>query len=382
VAWRRDTRLDVTAGLRVVGAHTDSPNLRLKPHPDVRAAQSPLWRQVAVETYGGGLWNSWLDRDLGLAGLLVVADDTAGPTRLNEVLVRIDEPWLRIPQLAIHLDRAITTDGLRLDPQRHLTPVWGLGTGSRDGHGIVAAIAEAHGINPDRVVSFELMCHDLAAPTIAGADGAFIASARIDNLVSCWAAVSALAGLDHDQPADAPLPMVCLFDHEEVGSASAAGAGSPLLADVVTRIGSPSDDQQGFDVIDLARWRAASTVVSCDGAHATHPNWPERHEPDHHIALDGGIVVKHNANQRYATEATGTAWLRTVANAAGVPLQDFVMRNDMPCGSTIGPITAAGVGLTTVDIGVAQLAMHSVREMCGTTDAQRLVTLLGACLTS
>jgi aspartyl aminopeptidase len=366
VAWRQPDAIDPNAGIRMVGAHTDSPNLRLKPHPDVAA--NPLsgnWRQIAVETYGGVLWNSWLDRDLGIAGLLVVRGD--GGT-LDEILVGVDEPWLRIPQLAIHLDRDVNTAGLRLDPQRHLTPVWATGSGV----GIVAAVAATAGVDPDRVVSSQLMLHDLTPPTVAGHDASFIASPRIDNLLSCWAAVAGLSSATSAATSSASLPMVCLYDHEEVGSQSATGAASSLVNDVITRIAAAN----GLDPQDMARLRASSLAVSADGAHATHPNLAERHDPGHGIAVNGGIVVKHNANQRYATEAAGTAWLRTIARHAGVPLQDFVMRNDMPCGSTIGPISAAGLGITTVDIGVAQLAMHSARETCGSHDAERLVTLL------
>ncbi len=369
VAWRQPAAIDPTAGIRMVGAHTDSPNLRLKPHPDVPATQqSGQWRQAAIEPYGGVLWNSWLDRDLGIAGVLVVRRPD-GST--EEILVRVDQPWLRIPQLAIHLDRDVNSAGLRLDPQRHLTPIWGTGAHT----GIVAAVAAAAGVDAGhQVLSSHLMLHDLTAPTTTGHDNEFVASARIDNLLSCWASVSALAA----STASPALAMVCLYDHEEVGSVSATGAGSSLATDVISRMASGN----GLDHEDTARLRASSMAVSADGAHATHPNYPERHDPAHPVTIDGGIVVKHNANQRYATDATGTAWLRTIAHAAGVPLQDFVMRNDMACGSTIGPISAAALGITTVDIGVAQLAMHSAREMCGSLDAERLVTLLSAVLSS
>lgn len=367
VAWRQPDVINPTVGMRLVGAHTDSPNLRLKPHPDLPPTAPLWWRQVAVETYGGVLWNSWLDRDLGIAGILVVADGNA----TRQILVRVDEPWLRIPQLAIHLDRDVNSAGLKLDPQRHLTPVWGLGTSD----GIVSAVAATADIDPRKVVSSQLMLHDLAAPTVVGPDGEFVASARIDNLLSCWAAVTALAHGGNDTDAVA---MVCLYDHEEVGSVSATGAGSSLANDVIGRITATG----GLDTQDAARLRASSLAISADGAHATHPNYPERHDPGHAVAIDAGVVVKHNANQRYATEAVGTAWLRTVADGAAVPLQDFVMRNDMPCGSTIGPISAAALGIITVDIGVAQLAMHSIRETCGSRDAERLVTLLAAALAS
>jgi aspartyl aminopeptidase len=368
VAWNQPAAIDPGNGVRIVGAHTDSPNLRLKPHPD---ADQRGWRRVSVEPYGGVLWNSWLDRDLGLSGRLVLSNGDAEP----EVhLVRINEPWLRIPQLAIHLDRSVNTEGLRLDSQRDLSPIWGVAEG---GPGIVARVAEAAGLEPSRVVAAELMCHDLQAPAVTGVHGEFISSARIDNLVSCWAATQALAQTDPASATPAsPVPMICLFDHEEIGSQSASGAASTLLYDVVMRLGSVAE----LDAQDTARLRASSFCVSADGAHATHPNRPERHDERHPVRVNAGVVVKHNANVRYATDATGLATIRLAAQAVDVTLQDFVMRNDLTCGSTIGPITAAGLGITTVDVGVPQLAMHSARELCGTEDADHLADLLAAVL--
>ena len=368
VAWRQPDTVDPAIGMRLVGTHTDSPNLRLKPHPDDDGGG---WRRVAVEPYGGVLWNSWLDRDLGIAGRLFSRSTSGAPLAH---LVRIDEPWLRVPQLAIHLDRDVNSAGLRLDPSRHLDPVWGLTSGG-DSEGIVAAVARSAGLDPEDVVGFELMCHDLAAPTLAGAAGEFVSSARIDNLVSCWAAIEALASAE---PSGATIPMVCLFDHEEVGSETAAGAASTFVADTVARLAAAA----GLDTEDEARLRAASWCISADGAHATHPTRPEVHDRRHTISLDGGVVVKHNANQRYATDAAGVAWLAGVAEQAGVPLQQFSMRNDLPCGSTIGPISATRLGIPTIDVGVAQLAMHSARELCGTLDAIRLNDLLAAALAS
>jgi aspartyl aminopeptidase len=369
VAWQRPAALEPTAGLRLLGAHTDSPNLRLKPHPD---ADVRGWRRVAVEPYGGVLWNSWLDRDLGLSGRLVLAPSGSGEAEVR--LVRIDEPWLRIPQLAIHLDRGVNTEGLRLDPQRDLSPVWGVADG---GPGFLARVAEAAEVDPAAVVAAELMCHDLQPPSVAGAHGEFVSSARIDNLVSCWAAVQALCrATEGDRPAGGPMPLICLFDHEEIGSQSASGAASTIVPDVLARIAAGA----GLDAEDAARWRAASLCVSADGAHATHPNRPERHDERHQIRINAGVVVKHNANVRYATEATGLAAIRLAARTADVPLQDFVMRNELPCGSTIGPVSAAGLGITTVDVGAPQLAMHSARELCGTEDANHLADLLTAVL--
>ena len=369
IAWRRGASIEPTAGIRIVGAHTDSPNLRLKPHPD---ADSGRWHKVAVEPYGGVLWNSWLDRDLGLAGRLLVRPPTGGPP--EPVLVRVDEPWLRIPQLAIHLDRTVNTDGLRLDPARHLDPVWGLRDGE-DAPGIVAAVADRAGCDPTAIVAVELMCHDLTPPAVTGFAGEFVSSARIDNQLSCWAAVQALL---EAPTTSGQLPMICLFDHEEVGSQSATGADSRFAADVINRIAGGA----GLDVEDEVRLRACSWAVSADGAHATHPNRPEVHDPRHLIDIDGGPVVKHNANQRYATTPDASAWLGGLAGSHGIPLQHFSMRNDLACGSTIGPLNAAALGIPTVDVGVAQLAMHSAREMCGSLDAARFVTLLTAALSA
>lgn len=349
---------------RVVGAHTDSPNLRLKPAPDRGRVG---WRQLGVEVYGGALWNSWLDRDLGLSGRVVV-DTGDGP---QERLFRLDEPLLRVPQLAIHLDRDANA-GLKLNPQEHLVPVWGLGPVDRDGfRGFVADLVD---VDPTAVVAWDAMVHDLTPPTLLGRDQELVAAPRLDNLLSCWAALDALIATGHD-PAATVVPVVCLFDHEEVGSGSATGAAGSLLPHWLERIATAAgDDRDRF-----LRRLAGSACLSADGAHATHPNYPERHDPDHLVAIDGGPVIKVNANQRYATDARSTAVAVDACRRAGVPHQLFVSRNDQPCGSTIGP-DASRLGLTTVDVGVAQLSMHSARELCGAEDPVRFAAMLAAYL--
>jgi aspartyl aminopeptidase len=364
VAWfgRGD---DPDGAFRVIGAHTDSPNLRVKPRPDTGSSG---FRQLAVEVYGGALWNSWLDRDLGLSGRVVVAG-TDGPTTR---LFRTDEPLLRIPQLAIHLDRDVNNGGLHLNPQVDLTPVWGVGA-PLDGQ-FVALLAEQVGVATDEVLAWDAMVHDLTPSTRMGADGALVAAPRIDNLLSCWAGTEALVQL---ATAPAPPPattVLCLFDHEEVGSTSTTGADGTLLASVLEQVVAA----RGGDRPAFLRSMARSTCVSADGAHATHPNRPERHEPGHRIAIDGGPVIKVNANQRYASDAETVATLVDAARRAAVPHQVFVSRNDQPCGSTIGPLTAARLGIPTVDVGVAQLSMHSARELCGAADPPRFVALLAA----
>jgi aspartyl aminopeptidase len=370
VAWRAGpagaSAGEVGAGFRLVGAHTDSPNLRLKPAPDL---SNVGFRQLGIEVYGGALYNSWLDRDLGLSGRVAVR---GGADRVDVELVRIDRPLLRIPQLAIHLDRGVNDKGLVLNPQVHLTPVWGLGVG-HEGE-LRSFVADELGFDGDDVLSFDLMLHDVQAATLLGRDDELVSAPRIDNLLSCWAAVSALI----DAPAGAHVPVVCLFDHEEIGSESATGAGGSVLATLLERItlgaGGGRDDH--------LRALAGTIGVSADGAHGTHPNYPERHDPAHRIRLDGGPVIKVNANVRYATDAASSATLKLVAEKAGVPVQEFVSRSDIPCGSTIGPMTGARLGIPIVDVGVAQLAMHSARELCGATDPPRLAALLEAFLAS
>ncbi len=353
VAWRHQA---CDAGFRIVGAHTDSPNLRITAQPDTGQAGC---RQLGVEAYGSVLLNSWLDRDLGIAGRLATPSGTR--------LFRIDHPILRVPQLAIHLDREVNTKGLLLNPQTHIVPVWGLGLRTPGEFASVAA--KAAGVDADEVLAWDAMLHDLTPSVIGGIDDEFVYAPRIDNQVSCWAGLQALI----DAPADSPPSAVlCLFDHEEVGSTSAQGAASTLLPTVLERIAG----SRGALHPALAR----SLCVSADGAHATHPNYPERHEPDHHIAIGSGPVIKRNANQRYATDAVGEAAFAAACEKAGVDHQLYVHRGDMPCGSTIGPFAASSTGVTTVDVGVAQLSMHSAREMCGVQDPVDFALALSAFL--
>ena len=350
----------------VIGAHTDSPNLRIRPQPD---SGTLGYRQLGVEVYGGALLNSWLDRDLGLSGRVVVRDAMSGGTAT--VLWRCDRALLRVPQLAIHLDRE-ANDGLKLDRQQHMTPVWGLGEPSA--HGFREFLAAELAVEPDAVLAWDVMAHDLTPPARLGQDGEMYAAARIDNLASCHAAIEALAGCAalHDDTA----AVVVLFDHEEIGSDSATGAGSPILADALERIA----HGLGADREQYLRAVARSLCVSADGAHAVHPNYPERHEPGHLPVLNGGPVVKTNANVRYATDARTHARFVAACGAAGVPHQVYSHRGNLPCGSTIGPITASRLGMSVVDVGSPMLSMHSARELGGSDDPAMLTAALGAFL--
>ncbi|MEM9202222.1 MAG: M18 family aminopeptidase, partial [Actinomycetota bacterium] len=351
VAWVITDQHDESSGMRIVGAHTDSPNLRIKPRPDTGSVG---FAQLGVEVYGGVLLNSWLDRDLGLAGRVSVINGDG----LEMRTFRDDRALARVPQLAIHLDRGVNDKGLVLNPQRHMVPVWGLGP--------VPAfreyLADQVGVAPDAVMAWDAMLHDLSPATLAGFGDEFFASARLDNQLSCFTALSALLAVADDP--GATVPLVALFDHEEVGSVSTTGAASPFLRHQIDRISA------AFGAGHEARLRSAaqSLVVSADGAHATHPNYPERHEPDHRIALNGGPVIKINANQRYATNAAGQAVFEYACREADVPVQHFVTRTDMACGSTIGPATAGELGIDVIDAGMAQLGMHSAREVGGSAD--------------
>lgn len=360
VAWSVPSACPAHEGFAVLAAHTDSPNLRVKPRPDTGAAG---WRQLGVEIYGGVLLNSWLDRDLGLSGRVVRA---GGEVRL----VRIDRPILRVPQLAIHLDRDVNERGLILDRQLHLTPVWAVGA-AQDGE-LRAVLGRELGVESGSILAWELMTHDLTPSTLFGLEGDLVAAPRLDNLCSCFAALAALTSKTATRPS-----VVALFDHEEVGSGSVTGAGGPALERVLRR----SVGARGGSDDDFARAIAASVCVSIDMAHAVHPNYPERHEPNHRPLPNQGPAIKVNPTQRYATDAVGSVRFIEACQRAGVPHQTFVARNNMPCGSTIGPITATRLGLATIDVGCPQLSMHSARELMGAYDvgflARALTEVLG-----
>ncbi|KAB1987596.1 M18 family aminopeptidase [Streptomyces triticiradicis] len=363
IAWYVPEGAEPHTPFRIIGAHTDSPNLRVKPLPDTGAHG---WRQVAVEIYGGPLLNSWLDRDLGLAGRLSLRD---GSTRL----VNVDWPLLRVPQLAIHLDRSVN-DGLKLDKQRHLQPVWGLGD-AREGD-LISFLEQESGLPAGQVTGWDLMTHSVERPAYLGRDGELLAGPRMDNLLSVHAATAALVAVAAADSGLSYIPVLAAFDHEENGSQSDTGADGPLLGSVLER----SVFARGGSYEDRARAFAGTVCLSCDTGHAVHPNYAERHDPTHHPRVNGGPILKVNVNNRYATDGSGRSVFAAACEKAGVPFQSFVSNNSMPCGTTIGPITAARHGIRTVDIGVAILSMHSARELCGADDPFLLTNALVAFL--
>ncbi len=354
-----------TTPFTILGTHTDSPGFKLKPRPTTTNAG---WVQAGVEVYGGPLLNSWLDRELELAGRVVTRDPDGA---LVEHLVRTG-PFARIPQLAIHLDRQVN-EGLTLDKQRHTQPVIGLAEPSAD---VLAALAAgaATPVEASDVVGYDVVLADTQAPRAFGAGEALWASGRLDNLLSTHAALVALLGAAPEELSG--IAVLAAFDHEELGSASRSGAAGPFLADVLDRISA------GLGASSEERHRAfaASLCVSSDVGHAVHPNYPERHDPANRPVAGGGPILKINANQRYATDAHGAARWATACAAAGVPSQEFVSNNAIPCGSTIGPLTATRLGIRVVDVGAAILSMHSARELTAVVDPWYLSRAMAAVL--
>ena len=386
IAWSTETAGSPTTPFRVVGAHTDSPNLRIKPQPDLARAG---WQLLGVELYGGLLFNSWLDRDLGLSGRVAVRGSTGVETRL----VKIDDPVLRVAQLAVHLDRG-ANEGLALNPQEHLTPLWGISTEPGDFRGYLAA---AVGVDAADILAWDVMTHDLQPSRRIGRDLDLISAPRLDNLATSYAGVRAmvdavgrLAASESEagsaaasalasppgSSAVSSIPVLVLFDHEEVGSQSERGAMSTLLPSVLERIVTSA----GGGREDFHRALAGTVIASGDMSHATHPNYPEKHDPQHQIAINGGPVLKTNVKLRYATDSVGAAAFIMACDQADVPVQHFVSRNDLPCGSTVGPMTAALTGATTVDFGAPMLSMHSARELCGAKDPAMYAGALAAFL--
>lgn len=349
----------VEGGFKIIGAHTDSPGFRLKPHALMLKGG---YLQLGVEIYGGPLLATWLDRDLGLAGQVVVKD---GQNNLETMLVRLEKPVLRISMLPIHLNREVNDQGLILNKQEHLAPILGSAGETLDKNCLENLLARELGITADRLVDWELGLFDLQPGTLAGLDDEFIISAQIDNLAMCQAAMNAFVNSE----AGAATQIIIFYDNEEIGSTSANGAGSSFLRDVLTRLVSAARQKPE----DLFRALARSFFISADGAHAVHPNYIDKYEKEHHCRLNQGPVIKINALKKYATTAGSGAAFILLCQKAGVPFQKFVNRTDMAGGSTIGPTVAAGLGIPTVDVGNAMLSMHSIREMSGTVDHLNMI---------
>jgi aspartyl aminopeptidase len=371
VAVRLGTRPPAESGFRILGAHTDSPNLRLKPSAEVDKAG---YRSLGVEVYGGALYHTWLDRDLGLAGRVFCRGPQATP---ETHLVHLARPLCRVPSLAIHLNRGVNKDGLKLNAQDHLAPIFGIASADKNAaSALKALLGEAIDVAPERILAWDLALFDVAPSTLGGLDDVFVFAPRLDNQASCHAALCALIAAG---PAEAT-QVVCLYDHEEVGSLTSAGADDPLVELLLRRLatGHAWQARAGSDSEAEAFQRAIarSWQVSADMAHAVHPNSTDRHEPQHKPVLNGGPVIKSNVNQRYATTGETAALFEALCQEADVPVQKFVTRTDLACGTTIGPIAAGRLGLRTVDVGNPMLSMHSAREQAGSQDVPRMIAVL------
>ena len=357
IAFRRGASAGPESGLRMAGAHTDSPCLMVKPNPE---KSSEGYQQLGVEVYGAALLNPWFDRDLSLAGRVTYIDSGGA---LCKQLVDFRRPLAVIPSLAIHLDRK-ANESRGINAQTDIVPVLSTADGL-DIRELLARqlLAEYPGIGVREVLDYELCCYDSQPARQIGLEGEFIAAARLDNLLSCYAGLQAIIGSDGEYSS-----LLICNDHEEVGSQSAAGAQGPFLQSVLRQL-CPEIRQYNAMI-------EASCMISVDNAHAVHPNFAGRHDDNHGPLLNGGPVIKTNANQRYASTSETAALFRGLCRDLDIPVQTYVVRSDMACGSTIGPLTATEIGVRTLDVGVPQLAMHSIRELTGSIDPWRLATVL------
>jgi aspartyl aminopeptidase len=365
VAWISGSESPADVGFRILGAHTDSPNLRLKPNAESTKEGYVQW---GLEVYGGPILATWTDRDLGLAGRVSCLVDGT----LVQRLVRVDEPIARIPNVAIHYNREVNKNGLKLNAQKHLPAVVAQG----EPGALRALLAQAADCPADAIKGWDLGLFDLQAPRLGGINDEFVFSARLDNQFSCYAA---LEGLLNQSAGVASTSVLALFDHEEVGSQSATGARSVFLEFVLARLlrDHPVNSPGG-----LARAVGYSFMVSSDMAHGVHPNYSDYHDANHKPQLNGGPVLKSNASLSYATDGEAAARFRMACEAEGLPIQEHIHRTDLRCGSTVGPMVAAGLAIRTVDVGSAMLSMHSIREQAGAQDAEMLARVLTRILAS
>lgn len=366
IAFKTGQSDPVEQGFRIAGAHTDSPCLKIKPKPEIRK-QSYL--QLGVEVYGGALLHPWFDRDLSIAGRV---DFETKKGDLRTSLINFEAPVAFIPSLAIHLNRA-ANDGHKINKQKELPPIVlqiaDKAKFSFDDLLLKTLRKDTANRTADTILAHELFLYDTQKPALIGLKQDFIASARLDNLLSCFLACQALIKSNSRSAS----VLVC-NDHEEVGSVSTTGAQGPFLKSVLERIVYNSSGDR--DAMERAIHN--SSLWSIDNAHGIHPNYADKHDDKHSPNLNGGPVIKINANQRYASSSQSIALFKSVCNKCKVPYQSFVMRSDMACGSTIGPITAAGIGINTVDVGIASFGMHSIRELAGVKDADSLAKIVTA----
>lgn len=379
--WKEGT------GVSIVATHVDSPNLKIRP---ISKRSQCGYLQVGIETYGGGIWHSWLDRDLSVAGRVVTAGNNG---TFTSKLVKIERPILRIPTLAIHLDRSVN-DVFKFNQESEFIPILGQiesqlnapateacskslkanqnsPSSIQDKHhsAFLSLLAEELSVAPDAIQNFDLSLYDTQPSVLGGIKNEFIFGPRLDNLVSSFCAVEALAESVSIQSFEGNVNCIALFDHEEIGSVSSCGAESSFLPSLLSRL-NPTPGA-------LAQSVARSFLISADMGHAVHPNYSSKHEENHRPDMNGGIVIKTNAKQRYTTNAISSFIVKQLVEKKGGKVQEFEIRNDMSCGSTVGPKLSTH-GLRTADVGNAMLSMHSIRETAGSHDVQNAIDLFSA----
>ena len=364
IAFRHDSQSLLGEGLRLTGAHTDSPSLKVKPNPEI-CRQGYV--QLGVEVYGGALFAPWFDRDLSIAGRVHYKSRRG---ELRSALIDFSDPIAVIPSLAIHLNRGVN-DSRSINAQKELVPLLSQ-LGKKEDFDFNELLLQQVKKQPlhrfaQEILAHELFLYDTQAATLIGLKQEFISSARLDNLLSCFLACKALVNCKNTHAS----LLVC-NDHEEVGSVSSSGAQGPFLKSVLERLAHCCGDETDL----LSRIVAKSSLISIDNAHGVHPNYLERHDDKHRPVLNSGPVIKLNANQRYASNSHSVALFKSICDTVKVPYQSFAMRSDMACGSTIGPITSAETGINTIDVGVPTFAMHSVRELAGSKDAYNLYKVI------
>jgi aspartyl aminopeptidase len=363
IAFVPGQQLLADAGFRIVGAHTDSPGLRLKPKA-AHASEGVV--RLGVEVYGGPILATFADRDLSLAGRVSVRSGNGFETHL----VRFDAPLVRLPNLAIHMNREVNEQGLKLHKQNELPLLLGMADGNDPQQGFLRQVADTLGADAADILTSEFNVYDTQKGAFWGVKQEFIADSQLDNLASCHAALTALQANQSPEATN----VMALFDHEEVGSESAVGAGGSFIADVLDRIAAHA----GLDEEGRRCALARSFFISADMAHAWHPNFPAAYEPHHRVLVNSGPVIKSNANQRYSTGAESAARFMALCEKVGVPVQQYAHRTDLGCGSTIGPIVAARLGISSIDVGAPMWAMHSLRESAGVLDHGYMIAALSA----
>ena len=378
IAFRTSKHWKESSKFRIALAHTDFPTLKISPNPDCVSAGVCT---LHTEVYGSPLYTSWLDRDLGYAGMLAYVD--ADGTTLKTKLFR-GEKLFRIPQLAVHLNRNVNQDGLKLNPQIDFNALWSAASNNRASEGeknLFVKALEKELPAGARLIDFEVQLFDAQPANQGGFNDEWIYSGRLDNLSSCHAIAEAIVGAESNEN---DCLVACFFNNEEVGSTTREGAAGNFLQSVLDSIASLQNDSQSVsracaELVEVNSSRLSSSIaLSIDMAHAEHPNHTEKHEPNHAPLLGKGIVLKTNSQKRYASDLMSSAKLRLLCEQAGIPLQIFITRNDMPCGSTVGPTVSANLGIPTVDIGEPMLSMHSIREMMAASDHADMIKLVAA----